>query len=362
MRLYFSFLLLLTTAFALAQKKEKTGNAIFLENIPWTEAAKVLTPETVVVIPLGAAAKEHGPHLPLSTDFLQAEYFKQQIAKQRKVVIAPTLNYAFYPPFLKYAGSTSIRLTAGRDMLVEIVRSLAGYGPRRFYVINIGITTDATLEWAAKLLREDGIVLYYSDYLRPSYENAERKIRTQETGTHADEIETSNLLWIRPELTDMTKAADDTLAKAMSGPSLSLVKTDNSRYSPTGIFGYATLATKEKGKRNTDAFTNIMLREIDSVAQCILPKPIDHTSAYPEYAGSYTYDNGKKLVISLVDGKLQYIINGRSMIGFFPLLPYGNDRFCSQTLDMIFLRNDKNEIEKAWCMSFNGQFWAIKEK
>jgi creatinine amidohydrolase len=29
----------------------------------WIEAESVLTPETVVVIPLGAASKEHGPHL-----------------------------------------------------------------------------------------------------------------------------------------------------------------------------------------------------------------------------------------------------------------------------------------------------------
>ena len=39
------------------------GPARRLADMPWTEAETVLTPDRVVVLPLGAAAKEHGPHL-----------------------------------------------------------------------------------------------------------------------------------------------------------------------------------------------------------------------------------------------------------------------------------------------------------
>ena len=35
----------------------------------WPEAEKALKPETVVVIPIGAESKEHGPHLKLANDF-----------------------------------------------------------------------------------------------------------------------------------------------------------------------------------------------------------------------------------------------------------------------------------------------------
>ena len=39
-----------------------------LSRMTWVEAKAALTPDTVVVIPLGAGSKEHGPHLPLDTD------------------------------------------------------------------------------------------------------------------------------------------------------------------------------------------------------------------------------------------------------------------------------------------------------
>src|SRR5882762_2746991 len=210
MKLYFSILLAITCASAAAQTG-RVVKSVFLQDMTWIEATKVLTPSSVVVIPLGAGSKEHGPHLPLSADMIQAEYFKDEVAKQDSVIIAPTITYAYYPPFLSYAGSTSLRLFTARDMLVEVVRSLAGYGPRRFYVINEGITTLFALESAAKLLREEGIALSFSDYTRPSYEKAEKLVRTQATGTHADEIETSRMLFMRPEAVDMNKAVDDTM-------------------------------------------------------------------------------------------------------------------------------------------------------
>ena len=36
-----------------------------LENLTWPDAERLLSPETVVVIPVGAASLEHGPHLKL---------------------------------------------------------------------------------------------------------------------------------------------------------------------------------------------------------------------------------------------------------------------------------------------------------
>src|ERR1039457_5854529 len=92
----------------------------------WVEAEKALKPETVVVIPIGAESKEHGPHLKLKTDYLEAEYYKRQILERADVVVvAPTANYSFYPAFVEYPGSTTLRLETARDMLVDICRALA---------------------------------------------------------------------------------------------------------------------------------------------------------------------------------------------------------------------------------------------
>ena len=58
--------------------------AVLLENLTWDEAERVLTPDSVVVIPLGAECKEHGRHLPLNNDFLMAEYFKQRVLAAKR--------------------------------------------------------------------------------------------------------------------------------------------------------------------------------------------------------------------------------------------------------------------------------------
>src|SRR5262249_12950965 len=106
---------------------------VLLERLTWMEAEKVLTRDAVVVIALGAQAKEHGPHLVLANDFLMAEYFKHRVLQEAPVVVAPTLNYGYYPAFTGYPGSTSLRLETARDVVVDVVRGLAKHGPRRFY-------------------------------------------------------------------------------------------------------------------------------------------------------------------------------------------------------------------------------------
>src|SRR5262245_3218080 len=157
-KLLFILLLLCLSLKAFAQNK-----GVLLENLTWQEAEKALKPETVVVIPLGAAAKEHGPHLKLKNDWTMAEYYKRRVLKAADVVIAPTVNYHFLPSFLEYPGSTSLRLETARDLIVDICRSLARYGPRRFYVINTGIPTMRALKPAADALAGEGILLHYLD-------------------------------------------------------------------------------------------------------------------------------------------------------------------------------------------------------
>ena len=121
-----------------AQTPQRKG--ILLENLTWVEAEKVLTRDTVVVIPIGAASKEHGPHLKLKNDWILAEYLKNRVLKASDVVIAPTVPYHFYPAFVEYPGSTTLRLETARDLMIDICRSLAHYGPRRFYALNTGVS------------------------------------------------------------------------------------------------------------------------------------------------------------------------------------------------------------------------------
>ena len=239
-----------------------------LEDIPWQKAERVLTREAVVVIPLGAAAKEHGPHLLLKNDLLLAEYFKRRVLEAADVAVAPTLNYHYYPAFVEYPGSTTLRLETARDLTVDVAKSIARHGPRRFYVLNTGVSTVRALGPAAEELAKEGILMRFTN-LKTALGEVEKGLLKQEGGTHADEGETSMMLVIAPETVDMSKAVKDYHGNRPGG----LTRDPNGPgvYSPTGVWGDARLATKEKGQVLVDALVKAMLRDIEEVRTARLP-------------------------------------------------------------------------------------------
>jgi creatinine amidohydrolase len=246
---------------------QERAKGVLLEELAWPEAEKALTPETVVVLPLGAAAKEHGPHLKLKNDWLLAEYFKRRVLQEADVVVAPTVPYSFYPAFVEYPGSTSLRLETARDLVVDICKSLAHFGPRRFYVLNTGVSTVRALKPAAEMLAAEHVLLRYTDLLE-TLGPTEKEVAQQEGGTHADEIETSMMLVIAPETVDMKKAVKDyhpgpgPLTRDPNGPGV---------YSATGVYGDATLATREKGQKVVEALVQGLLRDIAATRTAPLP-------------------------------------------------------------------------------------------
>lgn len=244
----------------LAVAQAPTARGTVLGDLTWIEAEKLLTPDAVVVIPLGAESKEHGPHLRLDNDFKLAEYFRGRVLAASNVIMAPTINYNFYPAFREYPGSTHLRLETARDLIVDIVRSLAVYGPKRFYVLNTGVSTQRPLRAAAEVLSAEGITFSFTNILEVSGP-AEAQVKQQVRGTHADEIETSMMLYMYPDRVDMSKAVRDDSPQGTGG--LTRVAGGAGTYSPSGIWGDATLATREKGRVVVEAMVAGILREIE---------------------------------------------------------------------------------------------------
>lgn len=245
-----------------------------LAELTWYEAEQLLGPETIVVIPLGAAAKEHGPHLRMDNDLTLAEYFRDRVLIDAEVVMLPTLPYHFYPAFVEYPGSTTLRLATARDVVVDIVRSIAAHGPRRFYVINTGVSTNKALKYAADVLAAEGVLLRYTDLLVVA-KPVEEQIAQQPWGTHADEIETSMILYIAPDRVDMSKAVADAQPDGEL-PGLSRDPNTRKTYSKTGIWGDPTLATREKGELVVEAIVAGMLRDIEALRTAELPAGVVH--------------------------------------------------------------------------------------
>jgi creatinine amidohydrolase len=244
-----------------------------LADLSWQEAEPALTPATVVVIPLGAGTVEQGPHLKLNAGERLARHLASRVQAAASVVIAPPLTYHFFPAYAEYPGSTSLTQTTARDVTVDVVRSLARHGPKRFYVLNTGGAAIRPLADAAKVLADSGILLGWTDM---RYQLAKAPIRRQQRAVdgapHADEFETSMMLAIDPTMVDMTKA----VAEYGRGTG-ALTRKDKERddapgiVSKTGVLGDATVATAEKGRVLIDTVVAGVLADIENLRGAPLP-------------------------------------------------------------------------------------------
>jgi creatinine amidohydrolase len=242
-KLFIAILLLLFIPHVLTSQKIKSVN---LEDLTWIDAEKALKQFDVVMIALGARTKEHGPHLLLKNDYIMAEYLKDRVAEEVSVAVLPTLQYGYYPAFLEYPGSVSLQAETFKKVIIDICRSMSGYGIKKFYVLNTGVSTLRPLKSAADELAREDIVLWYLNILEVD-EKVPQELLKQEGGTHADEGETSMMLYIAPETVNMSKAVKDFDSRP-GRRGLTRDPEGEGHYSPTGIWGDPTIASKKKGK------------------------------------------------------------------------------------------------------------------
>ena len=231
-----------------------------LETLNWIDAETRLRDDPVIVIPLGAAAKEHGPHLPLNNDALIAAWLANEVMQRLPVVVAPLVNASFYPAFVDYPGSISLREATARDLVLDTCKSLAVFGPTRFYVLNTGISTLRPLAAVAAQL-EDGLRFDYLN-LDDALESLPAGLLQQRYGSHADEHETSLMLHIAPEVVDMSKAVDD----GAEGSGGLTRQRGQGLWSSSGVYGQATLANADKGRVIARQLLNHVLAQIDSIS------------------------------------------------------------------------------------------------
>lgn len=243
-----------------AAQPAKASKSVFLEDLTWVEAEKALPGYEVALIALGARTKEHGPHLLLKNDYLIAEYLMTRAAAEVPVVVLPTLPYGYYPAFLEYPGSVSIGAGTFKSVVVDICVSMAGYGLKKFYVLNTGVSTVGPLAEAQKELASRGLVLRFLNLLEVD-KALPAGLLGQEGGTHADEGETSMMLEIAPGTVDMAKAIKD-FDPRPGRRGLTRKPGGAGVYSPSGVFGDPTLATREKGKVIVEATVREVVRQV----------------------------------------------------------------------------------------------------
>jgi creatinine amidohydrolase len=218
-----------------------------VERLSWDQVARRIAHGAAAILPIGAAAKQHGLHLPMNTDRIQAEWLANEIAGRIDALIWPTVIYGYYPAFVEYAGSGSLSAPVFEATVREIATAIAGFGCRSLFVLDTGISTLAAIDRALAGL-DASAVLHLKVYHGSRYRLAAGQLAEQRHGSHADELETSLMLALAPDLVAMSRAQASPAIKYETPGPLTPSDASSPNYSRSGSYGDPTLATRAKGE------------------------------------------------------------------------------------------------------------------
>lgn len=223
-----------------------------IADLSWPEIEQRIGHGATAVLPIGAAAKEHGLHLPMATDYWQAEWLAESLIETYDVLVWPTISYGYYPAFTDFPGSCTTSQATFESLIAEVIDCISTAGSGELLIVNTGISTIPSLERrvAAGTARISTHLAHV--YRGPRYLEVEHAIGQQARGGHADELETSIMLAIAPGRVALDIARPWISATMAAGK---LVRADptHANFAPDGVFGDPTLATREKGEQLLDA-------------------------------------------------------------------------------------------------------------
>jgi creatinine amidohydrolase len=218
---------------------------VILEAMTMPQVEAGLATCKTVYIPFGAL-EEHGCHLPLSTDTIQAYEVGKRAAERIPLFVAPPIPYGNCRSTNQHPGTISISTTTLRGLLKDLVRSFYGQGFRNVIVLtgHAGGAHRMALQDAGEELLPELPELRIA--VVTEYELAKEQGRgLVETlnDAHAGEIETSRIMHSHPQLVQGSSPAE-----YPSFPTGVLVR-DKRKYWPGGVWGDPSKASADKGAK-----------------------------------------------------------------------------------------------------------------
>ena len=205
------------------------------------EVAATLAADPRLILPVGTC-EQHGPHLPMGGDTLFLERLADDLSAEFQVLRAPTVEYGVNVATERtFAGNAGIRRKTLHRMLNDLVDAWESGGVREFILLTAH-DSDSHLEALETVITSTARVravnvfgLDFSDLLEGQVEPM-----------HGDEVDTSLLLYVAPELVQMSLAQDYMMPfEAVRRYRRGWLKVPAD--SP-GSIGQPTLASVEKGK------------------------------------------------------------------------------------------------------------------
>lgn len=220
-----------------------------------TEFDKIDAERTIAVLPT-AAIEQHGPHLPVGTDFIIARGMLDEVRRilpvDLDIRILPVQSVGKSNEHLWAAGTLTLSAETALRVWSEIGLSVARAGVRKIIIVN---SHGGNLDLISILARElrvqasmYAVKCQWSSFGHPAgmFSSSEKRI-----GIHGGDVETSLLLHLHPETVNMSQAKNfPSTAETDDIP-----PTGSINYGwiardlgPDGVAGDASSATAEKGK------------------------------------------------------------------------------------------------------------------
>lgn len=218
--------------------------------------------DKVVLVPVGHT-EQHALHLPLNVDTVCIEAVAQGTATAvpDQAVCLPVMPYGVSMHYRAFAGTLNAGGRAFEDFYLAVVDALVSRGFERLYLLSGHGGNTSFLVNVVKYAGERHPHAFIATaflYLSGAQGVAAlEKHRLSKIGGmgHACELETSLMLYLRPDLVDMSKVVDETDFIATPNYYMDWVEggalvanppwEDDTR---TGAYGSGSLATAEHGK------------------------------------------------------------------------------------------------------------------
>jgi creatinine amidohydrolase len=228
----------------------------------FTEIAE-LSPDTVAVLPLGAI-EQHGPHLPVSTDYLiassVAEAAVSAAADSTPVVLLPALAYTKSDEHAWAPGTIWLSWETLMRTLIDIGRSLAATPIQRLFFLNGHGGNSALGQVACRELRREFGLRTFLGHPSVPVDHGGRTSEPSELGMgiHGGFQETSMVLHLRPDLVHLELAAPAVPTGLTAYRQIGFGKPVSfgwlsDDFGPAGHIGDPTGATATVGKAHFEA-------------------------------------------------------------------------------------------------------------
>lgn len=183
----------------------------YLPHMSWPEVQDLLSRSDMVVIPI-PSIEEHGPQLPIGTDYLAGVERAKLIAQKADVLVAPILLPGISPYHMAFPGTITLSPDTVQRVYFEAAQSLIHHGFRRFLILNSHGGNQVVSRYIVDRINQEtpAVAVELGEAAAP-FLTRTRSQPAAKFDRHAGVGETSSGLYLFPNLVDMSKAGPNEL-------------------------------------------------------------------------------------------------------------------------------------------------------